>query len=140
MGAAHVPPLKQRERVLLPPLFYQQHGQRAVAVRMIWVPVQAQVVVGFGLFQLLSVLGLASFLVMHPGQVVVEVRVIRIQAQRLVEQGQGAVVVALVVEPHPLGIDALGVPGTAGTGSQIAGQGHKPEQPAAACRRFAAHG
>ena len=51
------PALDQPEGFLRPPLLGQQHGQPAVAIGVVGIPVEALIVVGFGLSQI----GLAMF-------------------------------------------------------------------------------
>ena len=101
------PALDQPEGLFVAPLLGQQHGQPAVAVGVVGVSIQAEIVVRFGLIEIgLAVFDLADAMVRRR-QIVVAVGVVRVGVGRLLKLLDGLLVSGLLEEPDALGSFAL---------------------------------
>ena len=109
------PTFDQPKGLFVAPLLGQQHGQPTVAVGVVGIPIQAEVVVGFRLIQVgLAVFDLADAMI-GGREIVVGVGIVRVGVGRLLELFGGLLVSGLLEEPDPLGVSPLGVkPAAAG--------------------------
>ena len=118
------PALDQPKGLFVAPLLGQQHGQPAVAVGVVGVSIQAEIVVGFGLIEV----GLAVFepadAMIGGREIVVGVGVVRVGVGRLLKLFGGLLVSGLLEEPDALGVSPLGV--------EPAAAGQPQEDPASA--------
>ena len=103
------PALDQSKGVVFAPLFGQQHRQTPVTIGVVVVPIQAEIVVCFGLIEIgLAVFDLAEAMV-RGRQIVVGVGIVRVGVGRLLKLLDGLLVSGLLEEPNAFGVPSLGV-------------------------------
>ncbi len=102
------PVLHQGKGVLRTAFFDQEHGQPAVAIAVVGVPLQALAVAGLCAGEVVGLILKAAKTMVGGAEIVVAVRVARIGVGGGLELDEGLLVLASLEERHAVGIAAVG--------------------------------